>query len=154
MIPPYHFIRASAAHLPALVPLFDAYRRFYGQPSDSEGARRFLEARLQQNESVIFIALSRKQEAAGFVQLFPIFSSVAMKRFWLLNDLYVDEAHRGQGIGEQLIEKAKQLAQDTEAKGLLLQTAVTNTVAQRLYNRTGFVRDEGSYYFEWATGSI
>jgi len=145
----FTFRRATLDDLSRLVPLFDAYRQFYEQAPDLIGAERFLRERLEKNESVIFLALDEHSRGAGFVQLYPVFSSVRMKRFWLLNDLFTAPEFRGQGIGEQLIEKAKQLASETNAKGLLLQTAVTNKAGQRLYERTGFVRDEDSYYYEW-----
>ena len=34
--------RASAEHVDALAPLFDAYRVFYRKSPDPDGARRFL----------------------------------------------------------------------------------------------------------------
>ena len=37
-----------------VVPLFNAYREFYGQPSDLEQAEQFLLERLNKEESVIF----------------------------------------------------------------------------------------------------
>ncbi len=48
--------QATVADLNLLVPLFDAYRQFYRQPSDPERARRFLLERFEQNQSVIFLA--------------------------------------------------------------------------------------------------
>jgi hypothetical protein len=50
-----HSIRqATLDDLDALVPLFDAYRHFYGKPSDPQLGRAFLEERLILRESVIF----------------------------------------------------------------------------------------------------
>ena len=48
--------RADPSHLDALADLFDAYRRFYGQPADVPGARAFLAERLARNESAVFVA--------------------------------------------------------------------------------------------------
>jgi hypothetical protein len=44
--------RASLADLDEIVPLFDAYRQFYGQPAALDLARTFIRERLQQNQSV------------------------------------------------------------------------------------------------------
>jgi ribosomal protein S18 acetylase RimI-like enzyme len=44
-------------------------------------------------------------------------------------------------VGEALLERARQFAVESGAKGLMLETAVTNTTAQRLYERLGWVRD-------------
>ena len=45
--------RASIQDLDRLVPLLDAYRQFYGQPSDLIIARQFLGDRLTRNESIV-----------------------------------------------------------------------------------------------------
>jgi hypothetical protein len=71
-----------------LVPLFDAYRQFYRQQSDPGGARQFLRARLENKQSVVLPA-HIDSVAAGFTQLYPSFSSGAMARIFVLNDLFV-----------------------------------------------------------------
>ena len=79
-------VRASREHVDLAAPLFDAYRRFYGQPADLAGAREFLERRLTRGESALFLALAQGDRPAGFAQLYPTFSSVSMMRSWILND--------------------------------------------------------------------
>ena len=53
-------IEAGPEELDFIVPLFDQYRMFYGQPSDLALARRFIAARLEQRDSVIFLAVGGK----------------------------------------------------------------------------------------------
>ncbi len=48
--------RATLDDLDQLVPLFDAYRQFYGQHSDLIVTRQFLNDRLTRNESVVLVA--------------------------------------------------------------------------------------------------
>jgi len=132
--------RAALADLDLLVPLFDAYRQFYRQPSDAEGARAFLQTRLERNESVIFLAL-QEQRAIGFTQLYPSFSSGAMARVFLLNDLFVTPHARRQGAASTLLKAAAEHGHRAGAIRLVLSTEVTNTAAQALYERTGWVRD-------------
>ena len=105
-------IQAGPEHLEGVAALFDAYRVFYRQASDIEGARRFISARLSRGESKIFLAISGDGAEAplGFVQLFPSFSSVSMKDLWILNDLFVAPEGRRQGVGRALMERARQLA--------------------------------------------
>jgi GNAT superfamily N-acetyltransferase len=139
-------IRATLDHLEELVPLFDGYRQFYQQVSDQAAARHFIQQRLAQDESVIFLAMLGEQ-ASGFTQLYPSFSSVSMKRLWILNDLFVAPTARGQGIGEALLERARQFTLETGAKGLMLETAVDNLTAQRLYERLGWQRETQFYVY-------
>src|SRR5579885_1377936 len=72
--------RATIEDLDTLVPLFDAYRQFYRQPSAPTEARRFLRDRLEQNESIVFLALV-EAAAVGFTQLYPSFSSAPWRAF-------------------------------------------------------------------------
>ncbi len=138
--------RATLDDLEALTPLFDGYRQFYEQPSDLEGARTFLEARLTLGESVIFIARI-EEHPAGFTQLYPSWSSVSMRRLWILNDLFVQPNFRQRGVGEGLLERARHHAIETGAKGLMLETAVDNGPAQRLYERLGWERETHFYTY-------
>ena len=137
--------RAAVADLDAVAPLFDAYRQFYGQRSDLAAARAFLEERLRRDESVIFLAVDGEEpgnEALGFTQLYPSFSSVSVRRLWILNDLFVRPGLRRGGVGRRLLERAREWAIETDAKGLMLATAVGNASARALYESCGWRRDE------------
>lgn len=128
--------------------LFNEYRMFYQQASDVEGAKAFLWDRLIHRDSVIFIAkLQSADQYVVFMQLFPSYSSVSMKKTWILNDLYVREEYRGHGYGKLLLDQAKQYAQWTEAKGLALATAVDNEHAQKLYEQYGYKKDMEFYHY-------
>ena len=148
--------KATLADLDIIVPLFDGYRQFYRQPSDMERSRLFLKERMQLGESVIFIAFAEeenlKEQALGFTQLYPIFSSVSMERMLLLNDLFIHPDHRGKGIGKLLIDNAKYFCKETTQKGIVLQTETTNR-AQSLYEREGFNKDPDLHYF-WANKQL
>lgn len=125
--------------------LFDAYRVFYQQPSNLQGSFDFLQQRLSGNESVIFLAVM-ENEAVGFVQLYPLFSSVQMKKSWILNDLFVAETARNQGIGEALLQQAIQHGRETGAAFLLLQTASDNYRAQSVYEKNGWIKAQDFFY--------
>ncbi|WP_027908673.1 GNAT family N-acetyltransferase [Pseudomonas sp. URMO17WK12:I4] len=133
---------ATTADLDDLVPLFAAYLSFYKVDKSTREVREFLAARLERSDSTIFIAHSERGTAQGFVQLYPLHASLALRPSLLLSDLYVADHARRQGIGEQLLEAARQHALATGACGLQLETARTNLTAQSLYERLGYVRDE------------
>ena len=127
--------------------LFDAYRVFYKQTSDLQAAFNFLEQRTSKNESVIFVA-TIKGEAVGFIQLYPIFSSVSLQPAWLLNDLFVAENARKQGVAESLLQQAKQFGLETNAAYMLLQTAADNYKAQSVYEKNGWIKTS-DFFFEY-----
>jgi len=135
-------------HLEAIVPVFDAYRVWYRQPTDVSGARSFLSDRIRNQESIIYGAFDSSDQIVGFTQLYPLFSSTRMGKLWLLNDLFVQPDCRGQGISLLLIDRAKALASETNAVGILLETETSNQIGNQLYPRAGFhMEDDTNYYF-------
>lgn len=158
-----YFVEQATIHdVPQLAILFDQYRVFYGQTSNVEGAKQFLLDRFNHAESVILVAKENENanintneivnnnlnaNMVGFTQLYPTFSSISMRRSWILNELYVAEDHRKQGIAEQLLEQAKRFAMMTNAKGIALSTAPNNKQAQALYEKLGYVRDHEFYNY-------
>ena len=149
MLTSTQIIRASSRHLGLILPLFDAYRQFYKQRSNLPKARTFLRERLKRGESVIFLAMDGKK-AVGFIQLYPSFDSVTMRRVWILYDLFVTPAARKRGAAKMLMEHARQFATKTKAKGLILETAIDNRPAKKLYEQLGWKRDTAfhRYYLD------
>jgi GNAT superfamily N-acetyltransferase len=139
--------QATIQDLEQLVPLFDGYRQFYGQPSDVVAAEAFLHDRFVHSESVIHIA-SRNALAVGFSQLFPSFSSISMCRIYVLNDLFVARDARKLGVGHLLLEAAVQYGRSMGARQLTLETAKTNVAAQHLYETDGWERDTEFYVYQ------
>lgn len=139
--------QATMEDLDGVANLFNLYRTFYQQESDLEGAKNYIKERINKEESVIFV-VKDEQNYLGFTQLYPTFSSISMKRAWILNDLYVDEQTRKQGVGELLLHKAKEYAIETGAKSLSLSTAPDNYTAQRLYEKNGYAKDISFYHYE------
>jgi len=132
---------AALSDLAGVSTLFDEYRQFYRQEQDREGAQAFVQDRMSQKDSVIFIALMA-DKPVGFVQLYPSFSSVAMRRIFILNDLYVAPSARKKGIGAALVNKCEVYATEMGAARLALATEITNTAAQRLYDKLRWKRDD------------
>ncbi|MBB5885109.1 GNAT family N-acetyltransferase [Xanthomonas sp. LMG 8992] len=138
--------QADAQDLPALAALFDAYRQFYGQAPDAATAYAFLAARLANAESVVLLA-ERDAQAAGFVQLYPSFSSVRAARVWILNDLYVAPAHRRHGVAQALLHAAERHAAADGAVRIVLETAQDNLSAQALYRACGWQQDLSAQHY-------
>lgn len=137
--------RADLTDLDALAPLFDGYRTFYGQASDPARALDFLRERLEHNQSVVLIA-THNDTAAGFTQLYPLFSSVRTARMWLLNDLYVAGHARRHGVAGKLLAAAADFARADGAAGLILETGRNNGPARALYAAAGWQEQTNAWY--------
>ncbi|MFS0869808.1 GNAT family N-acetyltransferase [Paenibacillus xylanilyticus] len=172
----YNIRRARLDDIEDVSRLFDQYRMFYQQTSDIEGAARYIRERLERNESVIWIAekeafpgtgkgekaddthhnegshgntdSSIQTPLAGFVQLYPSFSSVSMSPIYVLNDLFVHTEYRQQGIARKLLQAAQNRARETRAIRITLSTAISNKQAQVLYESEGYAKDTHFLYYE------
>jgi len=141
-------IQASSEHLEILLPLFEGYRTFYKQPVNHEASRAFLTERLNKKDSVIFITVDEHNNGLGFTQLYPSFSSVSMQPTYILNNLFVATSARKKGVGEALMERAKQFTIAKNAKGLTLETEIDNP-AQFLYERLGWEKNLDVFHYTW-----
>jgi ribosomal protein S18 acetylase RimI-like enzyme len=133
---------AKIEDLDKLTILFDKYMVFYNKPSDFERHKQYLKDRIENNDCTVFMAFDDENEAIGFTLVYPTFSSVRLSKIMILNDLFVNSDLRNSGIGEQLINKVVELAKESGADMVRLRTAKTNTIAQGLYHKMGFVTDE------------
>jgi ribosomal protein S18 acetylase RimI-like enzyme len=130
-----------------LVPLFDQYMVFYGQPSDPERYKVYLIERLRNNEATVYHAFNEELESIGFVLNYQTFSSVSLGRIVVLNDLFVVPGARRKGVAKALIECAVNLAKKTGSVRVDLGTAKTNSKAQALYEQLGFEKDTEYYSY-------
>lgn len=142
-----HIRKATIEDLKSLAKLFDGYRVFYNQKSDLIAAEKFLKDRMENEESIIFIA-ENENHMLGFTQLYPTFSSVSLERVFILNDLFVKPDARGKGVGKAILNHSQGWIIRQGHKGLSLETASDNP-AQKLYEQEGWSRDEGFYHYFW-----
>ena len=141
--------KATSKDVEHLSELFNAYRMFYQKASAIQSAKTFLEDRISNKDSEIFVAQNTTNKLVGFVQLYPLFSSTRMKKFWLLNDLFVHPEFRGNGISIELIQKAKDLVFESKACGMYLETEKSNLIGNHLYPKTGFELNTSVNFYKW-----
>lgn len=132
--------------LDQLTEILIKYREFYGVTSRaSVQVKNFLRERIEKGDSKIFIASEESENRiTGFIQLYPSFSTVALKPQWILNDFYVLEEERKKGIGSLLMNAVKEYFKDS-AKGFILVTEKSNLAAKQFYSKHGW--NTGVYDF-------
>ena len=127
---------------------FNSYRIFYGKKSNIDISKKFLESRISNKDSKMVIC-EVNNILTGFVQLYPLFSSVRVSKYWLLNDLFIDSEFRGKGYSKLLIDRAKELVLESGACGIMLETEKSNKIGNSLYPKTGFKINDLSNFYEW-----
>ena len=142
--------KATLQDLDQLTNLFDQYVVFYKNPSNIEKHKAYLKDRIENNEATVFLAFDENnpEKAIGFTLIYISFSSLALNKILILNDLYVDPNVRKNGVGEKLISQTVALAKELGSNLIRLRTSKSNTVAQGLYNKIGFVREDYLYSYD------
>jgi GNAT superfamily N-acetyltransferase len=143
-----HIVKCTEAHLDQLVDVFEEYRQFCGFERSQNMTKAFLKKLICNEESTMFIAIdSEKDSVMGFVNLYPCYSSLALQRLWILNDLGVSSSYRGKGVSKALIQKVQEFAKETNAIRIELKTKLKNTTARSLYKSMGFTVDSDNVYY-------
>jgi ribosomal protein S18 acetylase RimI-like enzyme len=105
--------------------------------------------RMVDSQATTLLAARLDGKIVGFLALvmFPIPTGF---RAWI-EDVIVDEAARGRGIGEALTKKALDLAEAAGARTVDLTTRTHREAAGRLYERVGFsARTTRNYRYTFA----
>jgi GNAT superfamily N-acetyltransferase len=137
----------TKSELETLLPLIAAYQRFYEvEEIDGERNRAFFRRFLSPSEDGMLLGAWDGKQLAGYACLYWHFTSLVPAETVLMNDLYVDPAARGKGVGRALIEASAAVARERGAHHLEWATAPDNTTAQRLYDSTGAQRSEWIEY--------
>jgi GNAT superfamily N-acetyltransferase len=130
-----------------LLPLIAAYQRFYEvEEIDEERNRAFFRRFLAPSEDGLLLGARRDGRLVGYACLYWHFSSLEAVESVLMNDLYVAEDARGEGVGRALIEATAEVARERGVPYVEWATAPDNHTAQRLYDSTGAERSEWVSY--------
>ena len=140
-----NFLRSTLADLDLIARLFDDYRVFFKAESDPKGSYEFLKRHLQKRTSLLF-HVEKAGRPIAFAQVYPIYSSVDMCPVWLLNDFFIDQDFRKQGVGDYLLRSVHEEACKSEVPRILLETTRENVAAQKLYQKIGYKFVENHFF--------
>jgi ribosomal protein S18 acetylase RimI-like enzyme len=107
-------------------------------------SRQYLESALSSENIHLFVAELANKEIAGMFTLAtcPIPSGL---KIWI-EDVVVDEAHRGEGLGRELMLHAIEYSKSLGAKTIELTSRPARIAANKLYQSLGFVHYETNVY--------
>ena len=126
----------------AITRLMPQLKLKYSLPTRSE-----IEALVGSKTSVLLVVRSPDQHSPIVGMLTLLVNRVPSGIRAHVEDIVVDEAMRGQGIGEALIRHALNVAREAGANGVGLTTNPRREAANRLYQRMGFNRWKTNIYF-------
>nr|WP_322805439.1 GNAT family N-acetyltransferase [Thermanaerothrix sp.] len=126
--------------------MVEAFARLIPQLSSSSlpPTRQELEEMVNSDASILFLARDEDGQIVGTLTL-VVFRIPTGRRAWI-EDVVVDEAARGRGIGEALTRAALEHAARLGVKTVDLTSRPSREAANRLYQKIGFVRRETNLY--------
>ena len=143
----FKIIRANKNHIEGISILFDLYRQFYRYQNDLKNCKNYINKRIINNESIIFIGI-QNEKIIAFVQLYETFDSLNLNKKLVLYDLYIEEKYRKLGIGRKLMSKSRDFAINNNFSKIELSTSINNYNAQKLYESLDYIRDKEYYNYE------
>ncbi|MBS1513442.1 MAG: GNAT family N-acetyltransferase [Bacteroidetes bacterium] len=140
--------------LPEFIRLFHDYRISLGLHSVPIAEEKFLRKRFYDGDFHVILAsvmfnsgIIEYTEYAGFAILYPFYSTIQLKKIWLLNDIFVEKKYRHQGIGTMLLETCINISEKTESCGIVLETLIESFGAKKLVEKRGLVKDNYTYAY-------
>jgi ribosomal protein S18 acetylase RimI-like enzyme len=141
--------RAAAGDLPAVGRLgaqllrahhaFDPARFIAGGADAEHGYAAFLGTQLDAADALVLVA-DRGGAIVGYLYagIEPHSWKELRARAGFIHDVLVEEASRGEGIAEALLDAAVDWLRERGVRSVLLWSAARNERAQRLFTRKGF----------------
>jgi ribosomal protein S18 acetylase RimI-like enzyme len=124
-----------------------AAERLFDDPVDLDATRRFLT-----DETNVLLIAYEDGEPAGFVSGTELSHPDKSVPEMFLNELAVDEAFRGRGIGRALAGELWRLARSRGCRGMWVLTDDDNVAANKVYSAAGGVRAGDQVMYEWGEG--
>jgi len=113
-------------------------------PSCPIPSEKYLKKVISDRDTFFLVAEDDRNEILGLLTITRYFIPSGTK-YWI-DDVIVDEMHRGEGIGKALMLHAILMAKREGAHSLDLTSRPFRTAANRLYSDLGFVRRETNVY--------
>jgi len=135
----YTIRQAKEADFPAILEMIKELALFEKAP---EKVRNTVEQMRDEKDFFkAFVAETDKGEIVGMALFFFAYYTWVGKSLYL-DDLYVKEAYRGQGIGKALLEKVLEFARQNKCKRVRWQVLEWNTPAIEFYKKMGVTLDD------------
>ena len=148
---PYTIRVAAPGDMPQIIRLCAAHAAYEKSPYEVEDKQQRLADALFGNQPLLHcLVAERDNQLLGYATYMYQYSTWDAAQYVYMDCLYLDEAHRGQRIGEALMLKIKEAADAGGCRLIQWQTPDFNEGAIRFYKRMGaYAKAKERFFWEW-----
>ena len=127
-----------------LIQFIQEFYKYDDHPFDEASIRAALAKILNDNSLGRVWLIQQDNQAIGYIVLTFGYSLEYRGRDAFIDEFYIRESHRGQGVGVKTIQFIESVCPSLEIKALHLEVERENTIAQSFYRKVGFA-DQNRY---------
>ncbi|MGQ0540903.1 MAG: GNAT family N-acetyltransferase [Blastocatellia bacterium] len=90
----------------------------------------------------------------AYALFYPNFASFRGQRGFYLEDIYIDENHRGKGIGEAMLRQIARIAKSRGYVRIDFQVLEWNNSAIAFYHKLGAIRNDDERHFKFTDAAF
>ena len=144
-----NFREANANDRNALEEMIVAYYLFDHQTINKSNIKSSLDIALKKNPHIVIWIIEVKQEIAGYLAVAIGFTIEAGGKDGFLDELFLKEKYRNQGIGRKAVQFAIEICPTLGIRRLSLEVESHNLRAKRLYQDIGFFTHDRILMSHW-----
>lgn len=127
-----------------LIQFIQEFCEYDGHPFDEATVCTALEKILNDNSLGRVWLIQQDNQAIGYIVLTFGYSLEYRGRDAFIDEFYIRETYRGQGVGVKTVQFIESVCPSLEIKALHLEVERENTIAQSFYRKVGFT-DQNRY---------
>lgn len=143
------FKAAENSDIETLIKFVQEFCQVDNHPFDDLAIRAALNKILNDDYLGRVWLIQRGKEAIGYVVLTFGYSLEYRGRDAFIDEFYIRESYRGQGIGTMTLQFVESVCPSLEIQALHLEVEKENTAAKRLYFKAGFKEQERYLMTKW-----
>ncbi|MGA0559002.1 GNAT family N-acetyltransferase [Larkinella sp. VNQ87] len=132
----------TSADADTLLRLMETFCQHFSYPFDQRLRKRLIQEVMTNPSLGSLWLIETDHKPIGYVALTYGFAFEFGGKTALVDELFVEEVHRGAGWGRKVLHEIQRIAPDLGVSVVLLQTEKYNSRARQLYESVGFVDQE------------
>lgn len=147
--------RSTADEIPAIVRLMRSFAEYENLGDYCEITEERLHDVMFGDEAFVEgLVAFHDDRPIAYAMFYPYFASFRGQRGFYLEDIYIADDYRRNGLGEAMIRIIARLAKQRGFERLDFQVLAWNTPAVKFYEKLGAIRDDSERHFKFIDSSF